>query len=348
MTEEKALTPIQKIVNQVTKSEAFIAKILPPQSGLVPDGFVRSMRLHLERNPKLADCSTQSVLHSVMFAAEVGLMPGFGNEIHLVPYKTTCVPIVGYNGLKKLGRMSGLIKDSIARIVYEKDEFDIDYSKVPNYIHKPYLDSDPGEIKLVYGVIYFNDGTEKFDWMFYKDVLDIREKSRAKDSGPWAEEGTSDYKEMVKKSMLHRLYKNEILTPQIGKAIEIANRVDSGSDYRDLIDLQPGEYKDIEPPPTIPEINQTAAKSAQPPTERPGRGKPHKEQPQQQQEFIDPVAEIIQKINNGRKELISAFPGEDVWSEICDGQGIPIDADLTKVDYSVLEAIERAVQGSMK
>ncbi len=356
-TKSTALTPVQKIVSQVMKSQEFIAKILPPQSGLLPDSFVRSMRLHIERNPKLADCSTQSVIHSIMFAAEVGLMPGFGNEIHFVPYKTTCVPIVGYNGLKKLGRMSGRIKDSIARIVYEKDSFEIDYSKTPNFTHKPYIGEDAGDIRLVYGVLYYTDGTEYFDWMPYADVLDIRNKSRAKDSGPWAEEGTNDFKEMVKKTMLHRLYKNEILTPQIGKAIEITNRVDAEEGYRDLIDLQPGEYSDIDEKPVqaIPETNAKTDRVAEPPAERPSRGRPPKqaaqpkEQPaQEQQSFVDPVTDIVTKIKVERENLYTAFPGEDVWGEICESNGIPTDADLAKVDYAVLEAILKAVIGSMK
>jgi phage RecT family recombinase len=331
----------------------YIKKLLPDSTDKNIERFIREVYLYFEMNwDKLQNTTAISRMQSVCFAAQLGLIPGYGNQIHFVAFGNRCTPIIGYNGYKDLAIRSGLVEDFVVRLVHEKDFFEIDHSKVPEYTHKPYIGKDRGPVILAYGVIY-KTGNKRpyFDWMPIEDIEQISNKSRAKDSGPWKIKGSTDWREMCKKTMSHRISKTQVLTPLVTKAVEAENRAEQGKSIRDLIDLQPGEYADIDdptPPPAIPEINQTAAKSAQPPTERPGRGRPHKEQPQQQQEFIDPITEIVNKINNGRKELISAFPGEDVWSEICDGQGIPTDADLTKVDYSVLEAIERAVQGSMK
>lgn len=337
------------LYDRVQKANGFIAKILPDATPTAVERFTREVKLYFDKaDPKLNNTSMTSRLQSVMFAAQLGLAPGYGNKIHFVAFGNTCVPIIGYNGYLELAERSGEVSGVEARLVYEADIFEIDYAKNPQYSHKPYIKGDRGTLLGAYAVIHRTSGRDKFEYMTKDEIDKIRDASPTHGKvGPW----TTHYGEMCKKTVIRRAFKTEIISPLVEKAVELDNRVDSGKSIRNLIDLAPGEYEEIEdpaPPPALPEINQTQARAAKPPTERPGRGKPHKEQPQQQQEFIDPITEIVNKINNGRKELISAFPGEDVWSEICDGQGIPTDADLTKVDYSVLEAIERAVQGSMK
>ena len=236
MAEIKALALIKE-------NEKAVMKLLAP-GNMKMSYFGHAIEAHLRANPKLLNCTTISVVNCILLSAQTQLIPGPGNQIHYVPYGTECKPIIGYNGLRDLAERTGKVKDSVSHLVFANDDFEIDYSKEPPFTHKVCVDKDRGELIGAYALIYKTNGMTKIEWMPKKDIDEVRNRSKAKDNGPWV----TDYNEMAAIRPLRRALKKEKLSVLIDKAIELENRAESGQSIRDIIDLEPGEFKDIDEP----------------------------------------------------------------------------------------------------
>jgi recombination protein RecT len=155
-----------------------IAAALP--KWLSPDRFLRVIFGAALRNPKILECSIESILQSVMMCAQLGLEPILGRA-HLIPYwnsKKRCFECQfqpGYQGLTDLARRSGLLNDVYSQVVYENDFFEIEYGTARRLTHRPALSGDPGKPIGAYAVWEFRDGTKTFEFMPMRDI----EKRRA-------------------------------------------------------------------------------------------------------------------------------------------------------------------------
>lgn len=156
------------------------------------------------KTPGLQLCTPTSLLQSVLVAAELGLEPGGAlGHLYLVPFKTTCTPIVGYRGLVELARRSGEVSSVRAVIVREKDKFRMSEGLEQSIDHEPYLDGDAGPMRYVYCVIKLREGGYIVEVMSRTQVDAIRARSRSGTSGPWV----TDYDEMAKKTVARRCLK---------------------------------------------------------------------------------------------------------------------------------------------
>ena len=232
-----------KALELIKQNEKAVFKLLA-NSDYKMSFFANSIELHLRANPKLLNCTTQSITTCILLAAQMGVIPGQGNLIHFVPYGTECKPIIGYNGLRDLAERSGKVKDSVSHLVFANDEFEIDYSKEPPFTHKVCTAKDRGELIGAYALIYKTNGMTKIEWMPKSEIDAVRNRSKAKDNGPWV----TDYNEMAAIRPLRRALKKEKLSLLIDKAIELENRAEEGKSIRDFIDLEPGEFKEIDEP----------------------------------------------------------------------------------------------------
>ena len=209
------------------------------------DRFLRVVFGALLRNPRLMDCTKESLLQSVMVCAQLGLEPILGRA-HLIPYNNSkqvaggrwekfleCQFQIGYQGLVDLCRRSGEIDDVRARVVYKNDLFDIDYG-TNTLSHKPTIFGEPGEAVGAYTQWVLKTGFVGREFMTLDEIYKRRAQSQAwqyaqanpKNANaqkcPWVEWPD----EMVKKTAL----KNHIkLLPMSIEAME-AVRVDSRSD----------------------------------------------------------------------------------------------------------------------
>lgn len=170
-----------------------------------------------QTNPKLLECTPETVMLSLMRAAAMGLEPDGGplGQGYLVPFwngkarRLDCQFIPGYRGLIKLARNSGEVADVWADVAYEKDSFDYELGVNPTLKHKRNDEvTDPGPIKYAYAVARFRDGERKFVVMNRREIEEIKAKSssRTKDGklvGPWVEWEA----EMTKKTAVRRLCK---------------------------------------------------------------------------------------------------------------------------------------------
>lgn len=170
----------------------------------------------INTTPKLAQCTSVSILSCVMKCAALGLEPsavdGLGRA-YILPYnnynKATkkyeyqATFILGYKGMLDLARRSGEIKDISARAVYEGDEFEYAFGLDEVLRHIPSTEpKDKRTLTHVYMVCHFRDGGHYIDVMTAEEVESVRKRSKAADKGPWV----TDYEAMAKKTVIRRAF----------------------------------------------------------------------------------------------------------------------------------------------
>lgn len=177
------------------------------------------------KNPSILKCSKESIMLSIMTAAELGLEPGGPlGSAYLVPYGSTCQLIPGYRGLIDLARRSGQIRSIEAHAVYAEDHFVVEFGLNPKLEHRPTLKSERGEVVAFYAVAQLVGGGVQADYMTRADVDAIRKRSKASGSGPWV----TDYNEMGKKTVIRRLFKTLPVSVELATALDLQASAESG------------------------------------------------------------------------------------------------------------------------
>lgn len=151
------------------------------------------------RNPRILECTTESLLQAAMFFSQLGLEPILGRA-YLVPYLNSknvdgrwvkqyeVQAQVGYQGLVDLARRSDTIADVWGASVYENDIFDLTFGMERTLIHKPWF-MDPGKRKDgeagagacigAYVVWQLKDGTKHPEFMPIHEINKRRAKSQS-------------------------------------------------------------------------------------------------------------------------------------------------------------------------
>ena len=140
---------------------------------LTPERMAKMVLVAASRDNSIFKCTQESVALAVMRASELGLDCSGGTlgEGYLVPYGDQCQFIPGDRGLITLARRSGQIKSIEARVVHEKDDFDVDYGRVDNPVHhRPFLDGDRGPIKFFWARAILRDGAQQVEVMSRAEV----------------------------------------------------------------------------------------------------------------------------------------------------------------------------------
>lgn len=165
-----------------------------------------------KQDEKLARCSIPSFLSCVMKCSALGLEPssvdGLGRA-YILPFwnkKTRSYEatfMLGYKGMIDLARRSGEIASISARAVYEGDVFEYEYGLEEKCRHIPLAtDRTPDKLTHAYCVAKFKDGGHYLDVMTRAEIDKVRERSQAKDYGPWV----TDFEAMAKKSPVRRAF----------------------------------------------------------------------------------------------------------------------------------------------
>lgn len=181
VTEKK---PSKTIFDIIKAGEKQFAAALPKH--LNSERFTRIAITTIRQNPKLAECSAESLLGSLMTIAQLGLEPGVLGQCYLIPFNNKklgtieCQFQLGYKGMIELLRRTGQLSDIYAYTVYSNDEFDIEYGLDRTLKHKPaFTNSDGrGEIVGFYSVAILKDGTRAFEYMTKREVIEHEEKYR--------------------------------------------------------------------------------------------------------------------------------------------------------------------------
>jgi recombination protein RecT len=241
-----AVSKAASIRGLLEKSKKQMALALPKH--LSADRLLRVAMTSIQKNPKLLDCTQQSLLACVMTCAQLGLEPDqFLGQAYLVPFKDTkkgivvCTLIPGYRGYIALARRSGEVKSVSAQVVYENDDFVLQYGIDEKLTHTP-AEGDRGEAKGAYVIFKYKDGGYSFDYMSKSDIEKIRKRSKSANDGPWV----TDWDEMAKKTVIKRHSKVTPLSVELQTAIALEDRANNQEAQDDLLGIDDGNVIDAE------------------------------------------------------------------------------------------------------
>lgn len=192
------------------------------------------------RNPRLLECTQESVLKSLLESGSLGLdCSGLLGRGYLIPYKNGNLsrdmgrPVyeaqfqAGYLGLCDLARRSGEVVFVEGKAVYSADKFDYEEGSNPRIVHKPSLDpkavKTQATLQFVYARAKLKGGEQQFRVMTLAEVENHRQRSRAKDSGPWV----SDFVAMAIKTVIRQLCKFLPQSPELEQVLAKEIEVDA-------------------------------------------------------------------------------------------------------------------------
>lgn len=191
---------------------------------VTPERLARIVMTQLRQTPELLRCTRESLLGSIMGAAQLGLEPGVLGQCWLIPYGKVATLVIGYRGMAQLAWRSGQVASMNARAVFQGDHFMFDFG-ADKLEHRPFGESDPDKLTHVYAVIHTTQGGRLWDVMTRAEIDRLRDRSQAGKSGPWA----TDYTEMCKKSVMRRIFKMAPASVEMNRAMELEDAADTGT-----------------------------------------------------------------------------------------------------------------------
>ena len=214
-TEQKAISPVDQLKQSIQKMDSQFKMALPPH--IAVEKFTRVLMTAVSQTPALVEANRQSLFGACMKAAQDGLLPD-GREGAIVTFNTKgggkmaqWMPMVG--GILKKMRNSGEIASVTSQIVYENDDFDYYIDDEGEHIsHRPKMFGDRGKRIGAYSLLKTKDGAIYIECMDAKQIADVKNVSRSKDSGPWS--GPFE-EEMWKKTTLRRLSKRAPMSTDV-------------------------------------------------------------------------------------------------------------------------------------
>jgi recombination protein RecT len=231
-----------KLTDFLGRYRGQIIQILPKH--MTPERVLKLIVGELNRTPALMQCSPMSVVNCVLHAASLGLeiRP---RSAYLIPYSGTCQLLVDYRGKIELCLRSGLVEDVEARLVYEGDEFNIQFGTEPKMIHVPKFDSDESKeaVKLGYAICWYKQARRPHvEIMSVRQIEAIRSKSRSKDKGPWI----SDWHQMARKTLIHRLANYIPQSPELAHSQDVDDSLETGNPLPSFLDvIEPTDEKPL-------------------------------------------------------------------------------------------------------
>ena len=219
----EALTVAEKPMQDMTPRELMtsrgltdqVAKALP--AIFTPERFMRVTLTAFNKNPKLWDCTKQSIASVVLQCAQFGVEPD-GRHAHIIPYNGEATLQLDYKGLVALVRRSGDVVSIHADVVRKGDKFKVNRGEIT--CHEVDYSSEAGEVYAVYATARLKDGSSQSVVLRKEEVEAIRKRSRSGASGPWA----TDWAEMAKKTAFRRLTKWLPLSYEAAEVVEADQR----------------------------------------------------------------------------------------------------------------------------
>lgn len=224
---------------------------------MTADRLARIVMTQVRLNPKLLECSTESLLAAVMQSAQLGLEPGILGHCYFIPFRNNRTGtlevqfVVGYRGMIDLARRSGNIETIYAQVVYQNDIFELEYGLEPRIRHVPWHVRDdktfetPGEVRGAYMVAKFVGGGYYVHYMPKAEIDKHRARSKAAKDGPWS----TDYEEMAKKTVVRAGWKWLPISVELARQVEAADesvKEEIAPDMADVINLAAEDYQTVD------------------------------------------------------------------------------------------------------
>lgn len=218
------------------KSFRTILARMGPQLAMAAPEHIKARRMMrmcmtvVQQNPKLLDCTKESLLGAIMTAAQLGLYPDVSvlGHAYFVPFKGKVVFIAGYKGLIDLAGRGGMVTSIQPYAVYEGDDFEYEYGLYPTCRHKPSGDPiETRELSHVYVIMRIRgEPIAQFIVMTKEEVDNIRRMSPARDKGPWV----NHYEPMALKSVVRRGVKYLPVSSELQRTVALDEHADAGLD----------------------------------------------------------------------------------------------------------------------
>jgi recombination protein RecT len=214
---------------------AAIAEVAP--KFLTPERVVKMALIAANRQPKLLECTGQSILQAVMASAEVGLdCSGALGRAYLVPYKKQATFIMGYLGMLELAYRSDRVESIQAEVVYKQDYFNYEKGLKNTLDHIPSDDGDELDSDIIgaYTVCRFRGGGYHIHFMRRKQIDKIR-REHSKTDKFWS----AHYAAMCKKTVVRSACKFWPLSVETQTAIAHMDDEEYSAKVAPAVTLQP-------------------------------------------------------------------------------------------------------------
>ena len=245
MTNEmrKARMGVIRTVLFGSKAQAEFAAALR-SARIRPDQVARMAYEMVERDPRLVECSAESICASIVAALHLGLEPNPNSQhVHLIPHGDKCAMVVGYRGYVQLMYNTGNVLDVNACIVRINDQFMYDAGQ-NTLSHKPMLAGDRGDLLGAYCRVEMVGGGVHIKWMRIDDIMAIRDAYSAswrndREHSMWETHSES----MVLKTVVRAATNMLPSSPTLERGLEVDRCGDGGlaPDMADFADEVPDE-----------------------------------------------------------------------------------------------------------
>ena len=173
-TNQTGIDPYRKAQSYLKAMSPAISEALPKSTGMSAERLSRITLTTLKQNPKLLECSIESLLGAVLQSAQLGLEPNLLGSCYFIPYKNTVSFQIGYKGLIDLATRKGEVTSIVAQEVYEGDTFHYEYGRNETLKHIPTQHDKRGAIEYVYAYAHLKNGGFVFQVMHISEIEKIR------------------------------------------------------------------------------------------------------------------------------------------------------------------------------
>lgn len=198
-------TQVSDVLNGL-KSQ--IAAALPKH--LTAERIIQMSSTLISRNPKIAECSIDSLVGAVMQASILGFEPVAAlGQCSFIPYNGSVDFQIGYKGWLELIWRTNKILDVYADVVYKDDYFVYESGENRKLVHKPNFDviQNDKNIIMAYAVAHLKGGGRAMVVKSRNNIETLRLRNPSQRngvSGAWK----TDYAEMAKAKVLKSLCKH--------------------------------------------------------------------------------------------------------------------------------------------
>jgi recombination protein RecT len=169
------IDPYKKAQSYLKAMLPAITEALPKSKGMDAERLSRMTLTTLKMNPKLLECSIESLLGAVLQSAQLGLEPNLLGSCYFIPYKGTVSFQIGYRGLIDLACRKGEVLSIVAKEVRQGDSFHYEYGRSETLKHIPAPHANRGEIEYFYAYANLKNGGFVFDVMHISEIEKIRD-----------------------------------------------------------------------------------------------------------------------------------------------------------------------------
>lgn len=199
------IDPYKKAQSYLKAMIPAISEALPRSKGMDAERLARLTMTTLKLNPKLLECSIESLLGAVLQSAQLGLEPNLLGSCYFIPYKGTVSFQIGYKGLIDLVCRKGEVMSIVAQEVRKGDEFHYEFGRNETLKHIPAAEHLRGEIEYYYAYAHLKNGGFTFQVMHISEIQKIRDEHSIsyrfdKNNSIWAKHFQAmSYKTVIKK-----------------------------------------------------------------------------------------------------------------------------------------------------